>query len=33
MTKRRPTGARQDPTFIIGAVLIALGVLADIYSF
>jgi hypothetical protein len=33
MTKRRPTGARQDPTFIIGAVLIALGVLADLYSF
>jgi hypothetical protein len=33
MTKRRPTGARQDPTFLIGAVLIALGVLADIYSF
>jgi hypothetical protein len=33
MTKRRPTGARQDPTFLVGAVLIALGVLADIYSF
>jgi hypothetical protein len=33
MTKRRPTGARQDPTFIVGAVLIALGVLADLYSF
>ena len=33
MTKRRPTGARQDPTFLIGAVLIALGVLADLYSF
>ena len=33
MTRRRPLGARNDPTFLIGAFLIGLGVLADIYSF
>ena len=33
MTRRRPIGARQDPTFLIGAFLIGLGVLADVYSF
>jgi hypothetical protein len=33
MTRRRPVGARDDPFFFIGAILIGLGVLADIYSF
>lgn len=30
MTRRRPTGARQDPIFLLGLVLIALGVAVDI---
>jgi hypothetical protein len=29
MTRRRPIGARQDPVFLLGIVLIALGVLVD----
>jgi hypothetical protein len=33
MTQRRPTGVRGEPIFIFGIVLIALGVIADIYSF
>jgi len=30
LTRRRPTGARQEPIFLIGLVLIGLGVLADL---
>jgi hypothetical protein len=30
LTRRRPTGARQEPIFLIGVVLIGLGVLADL---
>jgi hypothetical protein len=33
MTRRRPTGARQEPIFLVGIVLIGLGVLADLYPF
>ena len=33
VTQRRPTGFRGEPIFIFGVVLIALGVIADIYSF
>jgi hypothetical protein len=33
MSRRRPMGARQEPIFLVGIVLIGLGVLADIYSF
>jgi hypothetical protein len=30
LTRRRPTGARQEPIFLIGLMLIGLGVLADL---
>jgi hypothetical protein len=30
ITRRRPTGARQDPVFLIGLVLIAIGVVVDL---
>jgi hypothetical protein len=30
LTRRRPTGARQEPVFLLGLVLIALGVVADV---
>ena len=30
LTRRRPKGARQEPIFLLGLVLIALGVLVDI---
>jgi hypothetical protein len=30
LTRRRPTGARQEPIFLLGLVLIALGILVDI---
>ena len=30
MSRRRPTGARQEPIFLIGLALIALGVVADV---
>ena len=30
ITRRRPTGARQEPVFLIGLALIALGVLLDL---
>ena len=33
MTRRRPTGARKEPIFLLGLVLIGLGIVADIYSF
>jgi hypothetical protein len=33
MTQRRPTGFRGEPIFLFGIVLIALGVIADVYSF
>jgi hypothetical protein len=33
MTQRRPTGSRGEPIFLFGIVLIALGVIADVYSF
>jgi hypothetical protein len=29
LTRRRPTGPRQDPVFLLGIVLIGLGVLVD----
>jgi hypothetical protein len=32
-TRRRPMGSRQEPVFLSGLVLIALGVLADISNF
>jgi hypothetical protein len=32
-TRRRPMGSRQEPLFLSGLVLIALGVLADLASF
>jgi hypothetical protein len=30
ITRRRPTGARQEPVFLVGLVLIALGVVVDV---
>jgi hypothetical protein len=30
ITRRKPTGSRQEPVFVIGLVLIALGVVADV---
>ena len=30
MTRRRPTGSRQEPIFLLGLVLIGLGVVADL---
>jgi hypothetical protein len=30
ITRRRPTGSRQEPTFLLGLVLVALGVIADV---
>ena len=33
MTQRRPTGIRGEPIFLFGMVLIALGVIADVYSY
>jgi hypothetical protein len=30
LTRRRPTGARQEPIFLLGLVLIALGILVDV---
>lgn len=33
VTRRRPMGSRQEPVFLSGLVLIALGVIADISSF
>lgn len=33
MTQRRPTGFRGEPIFLFGIVLIALGIIADVYSF
>jgi hypothetical protein len=30
ITRRRPTGARQEPIFLLGLVLIGLGVVADL---
>jgi hypothetical protein len=33
MTRRRPIGARQEPIFLVGVVLVALGVIVDLYSF
>ena len=30
ITRRRPTGARQEPVFLVGLVLIGLGVVADL---
>jgi hypothetical protein len=31
LTRRRPTGARQEPIFLLGLVLIALGVVVDVF--
>ena len=33
MTRRRPTGARQEPVFLLGLVLIAFGVVIDVTRF
>ena len=33
MTKRKPTGFRDEPFFLFGLVLLALGVIVDLYSF
>jgi hypothetical protein len=30
ITRRKPTGPRQEPFFLIGIVLIALGVVVDV---
>jgi hypothetical protein len=30
LTRRRPMGARQEPVFLLGLVLIGLGVIADL---
>jgi hypothetical protein len=30
LSRRRPTGSRQEPVFLLGLVLIALGVVADL---
>jgi hypothetical protein len=30
LTRRKPTGSRQEPIFLLGLVLISLGVLADV---
>jgi hypothetical protein len=30
LTRRRPIGARQEPVFLLGLVLIGLGVIADL---
>lgn len=30
MTRRRPTGSRQEPIFLLGILLVALGVVADV---
>jgi hypothetical protein len=30
ITRRRPMGARQEPVFLLGLVLVALGVVADL---
>ena len=30
LTRRRPTGARQEPIFLLGLVLIALGIIVDV---
>ena len=32
MTKRKPTGIRDEPFFLFGLVLLVLGVIADVYS-
>jgi hypothetical protein len=33
ITRRRPTGSRQEPVFLLGLVLIALGVVIDVTRF
>jgi hypothetical protein len=30
LTKRRPTGSRQEPVFLLGLLLVGLGVIADL---
>jgi hypothetical protein len=30
ITRRRPTGSRQEPTFLVGLVLIGFGVIVDL---
>jgi hypothetical protein len=30
ITRRRPTGARQEPVFLLGIVLIVLGIIVDL---
>ena len=32
ITRRRPTGSRQEPVFLLGVVLIALGILVDVIN-
>ena len=31
ITRRRPMGAREEPIFLVGLVLVALGVVLDLY--
>jgi hypothetical protein len=33
MTRRRPIGAREEPIFLVGVVLVTLGAIIDLYSF
>ena len=33
LTRRRPTGSRQEPIFLLGLVLIAVGILVDFIRF
>jgi small-conductance mechanosensitive channel len=32
ITRRRPTGSRQEPVFLLGVVLIVLGILVDLIN-
>ena len=32
ITQRRPTGSRQEPVFLLGVVLIVLGILVDVIN-
>ena len=31
LTRRRPTGSRQEPVFLLGVVLIVLGIIVDLW--
>ena len=32
ISRRRPTGSRQEPVFLLGVILIALGILVDVVN-